>query len=521
MQLTIFNEIDFLSALKAFFRELNVPINYVDDKPTSAKTILQDTYKDNDSFKLVNDVYVVGVVDDAAFKGNQSLAIDQIKSDYDGVLIFGVTLGDRSNNLLPTRSQLAEVARAFNREFYYTPVVVIFKYGKHLAFANTERLKYKQEWREGEKAGKVTLLRDIHIQSPHSGHERILANLAISTTIKNKVDSFASLYKYWQEVLSVSLLNKKFYQDLSNWYFWAVGRVTFPSEPNLLDAQAKKTTLEDLKQEHKAKNVIRLLTRLLFVWFIKEKGLIPKELFELDDLQRDILKNISPYTDLGLFKQINQESSYYKAILQNLFFATLNCPIKPMESHDNRERGFRKMDNYGQHRDANFLMRYEKHFQNPDQFVEMVNGVVPFLNGGLFECLDDKLNKVYIDGFSDNLPKNEQLIVPDYLFFGVEEKVDLSSEYGVKNKTTKEAAVKGLINILKAYKFTITENTPIEEDVALDPELLGKVFENLLASYNPETKTTAGKQTGSFYTPREIVNYMVDESLIGSISPLQ
>ena len=119
MQLTIFNEIDFLPALKAFFRELNVPINYVDDKPTSAKTILQDTYKDNDSFKLVNDVYVVGVVDDAAFKGNQSLAIDKIKSDYDGVLIFGVTLGNRSNNLLPTRSQLAEVARAFNREFYH------------------------------------------------------------------------------------------------------------------------------------------------------------------------------------------------------------------------------------------------------------------------------------------------------------------------------------------------------------------------------------------------------------------
>jgi len=185
-----------------------------------------------------------------------------------------------------------------------------------------------------------------------------------------------------------------------------------------------------------------------------------------------------------------------------------------MESHDNRVRGFRKMDNYGQHRDANFLMRYEKHFQNPDRFVEMVNSVVPFLNGGLFECLDDKLNKVYIDGFSDNLPKNEQLIVPDYLFFGVEEKVDLSAEYGVTNKGTKEAAVKGLINILKAYKFTITENTPIEEDVALDPELLGKVFENLLASYNPETKTTARKQTGSFYTPREIVNYMVDESLI-------
>src|SRR5208337_122316 len=72
----------------------------------------------------------------------------------------------------------------------------------------------------------------------------------------------------------------------------------------------------------------------------------------------------------------------------------------------------------------------------------------------------------------------------------------------------------GLILILDDYKFTIAENTPIEEEIALDPELLGRIFENLLAAYNPETGTTARKATGSFYTPREIVNYMVDESLI-------
>ena len=50
--------------------------------------------------------------------------------------------------------------------------------------------------------------------------------------------------------------------------------------------------------------------------------------------------------------------------------------------------------------------------------------------------------------------------------------------------------------------------------MALDPELLGKVFENLLASYNAETRTTAQKKSGSFYTPREVVDYMVDEALI-------
>jgi hypothetical protein len=145
---------------------------------------------------------------------------------------------------------------------------------------------------------------------------------------------------------------------------------------------------------------------------------------------------------------------------------------------------------------------------------------VPFMNGGLFECLDKphptaKGPKggeviIYNDGFSDREDNN--LVVPDFLFFDEDEEVDLSKDYG--NAKAKKSKTRGLIAILKSYKFTITENTPIDEEVALDPELLGKVFENLLASYNPETKTSARKQTGSFYTPREIVNYMVEESLI-------
>jgi hypothetical protein len=516
MKLSYFRDISFLQAIKALFNELNVPVNYVADEPTSAQVILKDTYKENSTFQLVDEVYFVGMVDDAAFEGNKSLAVEKIKSDYDGILIFGVSLNQRENNLLPTRSQLAEISRAFNREFYYTPVVLVFKYaddkGQYIAFANTERLQYKQAWREGEKAGKVSLLRDIDLQRPHRGHEDIINQLRIQTSGTKAVDTFAKLYAYWQEVFSVSVLNKRFYQELSNWYFWAVKQVTFPDKPTEADAIKKNAKLDDLIQEHNATNVIRLLTRLLFTWFIKEKKLIPEELFDLEALQKDILNDIAPYHENGLFNQANKESVYYRAILQNLFFASLNCPIKP-DGTDSRERGFRG-DGYGTHRGIDYLMRYKKYFKNPNTFLELMNKTVPFLNGGLFECLDDKYSNTYIDGFSDQMTKGEQLIVPDYLFFGTPEEVDLSTEYGVNNNTTKKAAVKGLINILKSYKFTITENTPIEEDVALDPELLGKVFENLLASYNPETKTTARKQTGSFYTPREIVNYMVDESLI-------
>ena len=75
----------------------------------------------------------------------------------------------------------------------------------------------------------------------------------------------------------------------------------------------------------------------------------------------------------------------------------------------------------------------------------------------------------------------------------------------------------GLFTLLRHYKFTVEENTPVEVEVALDPELLGRVFENLLAAHNPETRDAVRgdrKRTGSFYTPREIVDYLVDQTLI-------
>ena len=516
MNLNYFKEKDFFNALNTLFNALNIPTNGGVEEPVTVKEILKDTYKDNDAFSLVRDVYFVGMVDDAAFNENESMSKDEIKSDYDGLLIFGVTLNQRENgDLLPTRSHLAEISRAFNREFYYTPVTLVFKYqddqDDYLALANTERLIYKQEWREGEKAGKVSLLRDINISNAHSGHQQILTNMS-----KESIDSFDSLYKHWQTVFSVSLLNKRFYAELSNWYFWAVKEVKFPSEPTMQSMFEKtgrndEKKLQELKQEHNAKNVIRLLTRLLFVWFIKEKKLVPDELFDLEYIKDNILEELSPIHEDGLFASANTNSHYYKAILQNLFFATLN-----------QEMGKRSFRNDKQHMNVTNLMRYQGFFKNPKKYVDLVESIVPFMNGGLFDCLDKphptkKGAKggdfiVYKDGFSDR--NDIDVVVPDYLFFGVDEQVDLSSVIGISNKNTKQAAVKGLINIFNSYKFTISENTPIEEDVALDPELLGKVFENLLASYNPETKTTARKQSGSFYTPREIVNYMVDESLI-------
>ena len=490
MNLDYFNDENFHGSLKRFFKELNIPVSYIAEEPTTAEEILGNTYKPNNpAHKLMEYVYFLGMVDDEAFKKQTDELYPELREkagkDYEGILIFGVTLNSDKGRL-PVRGQMFEITRAFNREFHYTPVIVVFKYQQYISFANCERTAYEQKWREGEKVGRVSLLKDVDTRQPHTGHLKILQTLEIRRKGKGAITSFEGLYQYWQEVFSISLLSKNFYRELSNWYFWALQHVDFPDD------------FEKDEQVRNAVNVIRLITRMMFCWFMKEKGLIPDTLFDEEEL-KDCLN----------FKDVNG-STYYKAILQNLFFATLNTE---MQKDNPKSRQFMNR-RYG----IQEFYRHDRLFKDKHDALELFRDI-PFLNGGLFENLDRNVglsDEIRIDCFSNRPANSERLRVPDFLFFGDEDEVDLSKVYGDKKR--KKETARGLIRILKSYKFTVAENTPIEEEIALDPELLGKVFENLLASYNPETQTTARKQTGSFYTPREIVNYMVDESLIAYFS---
>ena len=105
---------------------------------------------------------------------------------------------------------------------------------------------------------------------------------------------------------------------------------------------------------------------------------------------------------------------------------------------------------------------------------------IPFLNGGLFEA-DYDWQKIRVE-------------IPNAVFFNNEE-----TRAGDKGT--------GIFNVFDRYNFTIKEDDPLEKEVAIDPEMLGKVFENML-------KITERKSKGAFYTPREIVHYMCQESLI-------
>jgi hypothetical protein len=401
-----------------------------------------------------------------------------------------------------SRRQLVAIVRGLNRGFSM-PVILLFRYGMRTTLAVIDRRASRRDASRDVVGGRISLIKDVDLANPHRAHVEIFADLSLAALAQRKsLSDFRSLYDLWLDVLSAAELNKRFYEELADWFAWAStsAPLSFPKGQGDRDG-AKEIAL------------IRLLTRLMFVWFIKEKRLVSEALFDPDALSQ-ILKEAPAATPEG--------HGYYLAVLQNLFFATLNTEM-PDRRWRNDEAGQSK-DYLGHH-----VFRHATLFRDPDKALDAFAST-PFLNGGLFECLDREIGNddtraayaerergrliLRMDGFSDQPDKQPR--IPNALFFGGAKGVDLSAWFE-KAKTPRN--VPGLIDLFERYKFTVEENTPLEEEAALDPELLGKVFENLLASYNEDTKTTARNKSGSFYTPREVVDFMIDEALVAWLMP--
>lgn len=156
--------------------------------------------------------------------------------------------------------------------------------------------------------------------------------------------------------------------------------------------------------------------------------------------------------DLVSLESVNNTNDYYHRILEPIFFEVLNKPQK----------------------------------SRVEPFDGELFSQIPYLNGGLFSPQEDDFYKRF--------------------------KTDLQSQFH-NTLVVPNEWIKSLFEVLETYNFTIDENTSFDEELSIDPEMLGRIFENLLAEINPETGESARKSTGSYYTPRVIVDYMVDESL--------
>ena len=405
--------------------------------------------------------------DEIAASSQQNLNFDTASFDKGNTSSFIFSAVELKKDTY-ARGQYAQFTREINKRLSQPSVVLFRTPSNLLTLAFVHRRPHKRD-NTRNVLDRVTLIKDIRPHNPYRAHLDTLAELSLSNLLTwmsdhNKPHNFDGLLAAWLDKLDTQELNRRFYRDLYDWFERAIAEATFP----------KHQTQTISSEEH----IIRLITRLLFVWFIKEKRLIAEDLF-IEHKVRALLKNYDPDTS----------DSYYRAVLQNLFFATLNTEID--------KRRFSKQ-NRADHRNPS-VYRYRKEIDDPDSLIKLFEQT-PFINGGLFDCLDSfegvKAGGSRLDCFTDNPAQRRDYSIPNRLFFGAN----------------------GLITLFENYKFTVEENTPIEQEVALDPELLGKVFENLLAAYNPETRETARKQTGSYYTPRPVVDYMVDETLMASLA---
>ena len=384
------------------------------------------------------------------------------------------------------RSRYAAFTREINKRFQH-PTVVLFRTradgtgpagsggagtgGGRVTLAFVHRRPNRNDPTR-DALGNVSLVREIDAANPHRAHLDILADLALPARLEwmdghGEPRNFDGLLAAWLAALDTEELNRRFYRELFEWFERALDTARFPT--------GEAVTLEP--EEH----IIRLITRLLFVWFLKEKGLVAGDLF----IEHQAARLLKDYDRDG-------GDSYYRAILQNLFFATLNTEVDQRRFSTQTRNDHRETSRY----------RYRDEIADPERLLTQF-ARTPFVNGGLFDCLDSFEGSgrggYRVDCFTDNARQRAGYSIPNRLFFG-------------------DDGSPGLIDLFERYKFTVEENTPAEQEVALDPELLGKVFENLLAAVNPETSLTARKETGSYYTPRPVVDYMVDEALAGALS---
>ena len=220
---------------------------------------------------------------------------------------------------------------------------------------------------------------------------------------------------------------------------------------------------DEQKAEKKVRDYIKkMMGRLVFIQFLQKKGWLGCSDDNWNDGDRDYLQHLFEYSTA------EQQNNFLATVLDPLFFGMLNTNPEDREKHFAQKNW-----------DTTLLDRF---------------GKVPYLNGGLFE-----------EDIEDSVP----VVFPAVLFGNPTQKEIERTFCSSQNTDYPYDASCGLLDFFARYNFTIDETDPEDREVGVDPEMLGKIFENLLED---------NKDKGAFYTPKEIVQYMCRESLIAYLA---
>ena len=223
--------------------------NFNPSNTMNANRALLDEWESIDIlFQLTGDEITLS---DQAALGFESAGIDN--RIYQSYLFFALKLRGGSYS----RTKLSDITREINK-LTPMPAMVIFQHGRCLTFAVIDRRLHTRD-ESRDVLEKVTLIKDINFGAPHRAHIDVLFDLSHR---QRQFANFNALHEAWKNALDTEALNRDFYKELFKWFEWAVREAKFPAE------EAKTLS----PQEH----VIRLITRLLFVWFLKERNWSPR-----------------------------------------------------------------------------------------------------------------------------------------------------------------------------------------------------------------------------------------------------
>lgn len=302
-----------------------------------------------------------------------------------------------------------------------------------------------------------------------------------------------------EDAFSVEKITKDFFNQYKNKYILLKDHLK--TNPQFVyESQRLGLNVEVFADQFSKK----MMGQLTFLYFLQKKGwlgvdLIPTniDVAEYDNIahkmnlvQRDILEKVYvKYGETYLLKKdvlLILDSNEIN-ILTN-YFAETKFNKKWGEGNQTfirdcfNEYSDKELNYFNDFLKPLFYLALNKRRKN--NYFRNLNTKIPFLNGGLFEPL------------YDYNWRETNFEIPNIFFSNVLDK-------------GKEAD--GLLDIFDRYNFTVNEDEPLEKEVAIDPEMLGKIFENLLDENDR-------KSSGSFYTRKEIVHYMCQESIINYLS---
>lgn len=325
------------------------------------------------------------------------------------------------------------------------------------ALVNFVAPKNKNVWRLTLVA-KDSELTDEGVKEKTTHPKRYTYLLGPNETCKTAAERFEILstsrymdFKALVEAFSVEILSKAFFDEYTLHYKYFC---EYLENSDYRKSVFKVSFPPNATKEEKDKAckpirdfTKKLLGRIVFLYFVQKKAWLGASNKEYKDGDTNFMMN--------LFLKSGGDKDFYSLWLSTLFFETLNENVK----------------------------RKDDEFKMPDG----KKLKVPFLNGGLFDREEHDEHLLNFKAKLFHNPDNKDVILTE------------------KNKSNS----RGFLDFLNSFNFTVHEDSPDDHTVAVDPEMLGHIFENLLED---------NKDKGAYYTPKEIVHYMCQESLIEYLS---